>query len=240
MTQPDPQAPHGRGPDGTPLAPYGLNLDGTPRKSNRGARPGQKRTQAGKKTASSAAPTATMSNLSDEDRKGMLCELADSLVVAPLASASQVPFLASKIGAKQADALAGDAFILAHYFPGIADGLILLSKTKPATLAWLDKMEQNAPYVVLANALLQAGKAIAGNHINPNPSLASAGRSLAAIRMQAMADAVNAQAAAMRQGPAPAPMRDPSPEFVPPSEEQFEEAAARAAMENDPTLAFRR
>jgi hypothetical protein len=229
MTQPDSQAPHGRDGNGVPLAPYGLNLDGTPRKSNRGARAGQKK-GAGPATARKATttPQAVMSNLSDSDRKGMLCELADMMVVTPLASASQIPFLAGRIGSRQADALAGDAFILAQYFPGIADGLILLSKTKPATLAWLDKAEANAPYLVLANALLQAGKAVAENHFNPNPRVAQAGRSLAAMKVAAMAEAVNAQAAAMAGEQADREM----------NAEMFERAAYDRATQNDPTVQF--
>jgi hypothetical protein len=224
MTQPDSSAPHGRDGNGTPLAPYGLNVDGSPRKSNRGARAGQRKT-GGSASArkSSAAPTVAGSSLSDADRKGMLCELADMMLTSPLASASQVPFIVNRIGPKQSDAIAGDAFILSQYFPGIADGLILLSKTKPHTLAWLDKLEENAPMVVLTNALLRAGKAVADNHFNPNPRVAQAGRSLAALRMAQMAEAVNAQAAAM------------APDFTP---EDFEKAAYDRTVQEDPTVLF--
>lgn len=211
----DPKAPHGYDADGkTPLAPFGLNLDGTPRKSNRGARPGQRgnRGSAAKKTGPRAVPTGSVSSLTDVERKGMLCELADMLVVSPLATASQAPPLRSKIG-RHADALAGDAFILSQYVPGIADGLILLSKTKPRALAWLDKVEESAPFAVLAGALFSAGKAMLENHMNPNPGLAQAGRSLAMMKMAAMADAVNAQAARVRQ------------EHPDPAAAEFEEAA---------------
>lgn len=223
MTQPDSSAPHGRDSNGVPLAPFGLNVDGSPRKSNRGARAGQKK-GTGPQAKNTAAPKVGVSSLSDSDRKGMLCELADMMIVSPLASASQIPVLATRLG-KHADALAGDAFILSQYFPGIADGLILLSKTKPHTLAWLDKLEENAPMVVLTNALLRAGKAIADNHFNPNPKVAQAGRSLAALRMAQMAEAVNAQAAAM------------ATDFTP---EDFERAAYDNAVKNgnDPTVQF--
>jgi hypothetical protein len=196
MTTPiDPRAPHGRDNNGTPLAPYGHNIDGTPRKSNRGARAGQKGNGGRRKSPASAGPVTVVSNLSDTDRKGMLTELADMFIVSPLASASQVPFIKSRIGSRQTDALAGDAFILAQYMPGIADGLILWSKTKPGTLAWLDKLEGAAPALVFTNALLAAGKAIADNHMNPNPSVANAGRALAALKIAQMANAVNEQAA---------------------------------------------
>jgi len=222
MTQPDAAAPHGRDSNGVPLTPYGINVDGSPRKSNRGARAGQKK-GAGPAAKKTAAPQVGVSSLSDSDRKGMLCELADMMLVSPLASASQVPILASRLGARQTDALAGDAFILSQYMPSIADGLILLSKTKPHTLAWLDKLEENAPMVVLTNAILRAGKALADNHFNPNPRVAQAGRSLAALRMAQMAEAVNAQAAAM------------APDFTP---EDFEKAAFDRAVQEDPTVQF--
>jgi hypothetical protein len=135
-----------------------------------------------------------MSNLSDIERKGMICDLADGIIVAPLAGLSRLPFLAARIGKTQTDALAGDAFILSQYMPHIADGAILLSKTKPQTLAWLDKLEQNAPYILLTQALLGAAKAIAENHFRPDPRVAEAGRNLAATKVAQMAAAVNAEA----------------------------------------------
>lgn len=226
MSQPDSGAPHGRDSNGVPLAPYGLNVDGSPRKSNRGARAGARK-GTGPASKRNTIPTVTGSNLSDEDRKGMLCELGDMFVVGPLASLSQVPFIAKYIGTRQTNALAGDAFILSQYFPGIADGAILLSKTKPRTLAWLDKLETNAPYLVLANAISRAAKALAENHFNPNPSLAQAGRSLAALRMAEMAAAVIAQEAVMR-GKGESEMNP----------EQFERAAYDRARETDPTVQF--
>lgn len=226
MTYPDPSAPHGRDANGTPLAPFGLNVDGSPRKSNRGARAGQKSGMA--KARRTTTPVMSGSNLSDTDRKGMLCELADMFIVSPLASASQVPILITRMGAKQANALAGDAFILAQYMPGIADGMILWSKTKPGALAWLDKMEEAAPVVVLINAILRAGKAVADNHLNPNPRVAQAGRSLAALRVAQMAEAVNAQAAAMTPD---VPVPDTTAEA-------FEQAGYNQAVQNDPTIEF--
>lgn len=194
MTQAlDTAAPHGRDANGTPLAPYGLNVDGSPRKSNRGARAGQKGNGAGRKPSArrSAGPQMATSNLSDDERKQLLSELTDAFVVAPLAGLSTVPFLAKRIGPAQTDALAGDAFIISQYAPSVFDGAILLSKTKPSTLAWLDKIETNAPYLLLAQAGLSMAKALALNHLNPDARLASAGRSMAQVRMAQMAEAVN-------------------------------------------------
>lgn len=197
MTQPETVlAPHGRDANGTPLTPYGLTVQGNPRKSNRGARPGQRGNKNG--TMRSSAPTRTGSNLSDQDRKGMLTELADMFITGPLASASQVPFIAKYIGPRQTDALAGDAFIISQYLPAMADGAILMAKTKPGLLAWLDKLENAAPQIILASAVLEAGKAVIANHFNPNPRVAAAGRHLAAIKIARMAERVNEEAARMQ------------------------------------------
>lgn len=183
---PDP-APHGRDEHGVPLAPYGWNTDGSPRKSNRGRR------AAGRPAPAPSAKPTLKTNLKDSERKSMLVDLADMFLITPLAGVSQSPALTRKLG-RHADALAGDAFILAQYAPGIADALILLSKTKPKTLAWLDRAEENAPYALLAKVGIDMIKSFAQNHLTPDPRLAKAGRNLAMLRMQQMADAVNAEA----------------------------------------------
>lgn len=200
LKKPDP-APHGRDEAGIPLAPHGYNTDGTPRKSNRGRRA----------TPSAAKPAATSvrSNLTDAKRKSLLVDLVDTLLATPLAAMSQAPAAVAKLG-RHADALAGDAFIISHFAGPVADGLIVLSKTKPAALSWLDKTEENAPYLLLAQAGFQMAKALVENHMRPDPQLAKAGRNMVQIRMAQMAAVVNAEADRLaRQAPAPAP--DPVP-----------------------------
>lgn len=202
MTSPTPDAPHGYEEDGiTPKAPYGLNVDGTPRKSNRGARPGQ-RGNGGRATAPTgsrkvAAAISGKTNLTNAKRKEMLCGLADMALVTPLASISVAPFLKSKIGEAQTNALAADAVIVKRFMPEIADGLIVLSETKPGALAWLDSVEDKAPYLLLLQAGLGIAKAVIENHRAPNPELAAAGRTLVRMDMARMADQINAEAAAM-------------------------------------------
>lgn len=208
-------APHGRDENGVPLAPYGLNIDGTPRKSNRGrpsATPGTR-----------PAASSVKGNLTDLQRKSMLGDLLDALIIGPLARASQTPALANRIG-RHADALAGDAFILSQYAPGIFDGLILLSKTKPQTLAWMDKAESNAPYVLLAQVGFQMAQAMVANHMRPNPSLAEAGRNLAALRLAQMAEAVNAEAERIKRS---------SAAYIQP-----ETPVAEPQFSDDPTVQF--
>jgi hypothetical protein len=194
----DPEAPHGRDESGAPLAPYGYKTDGTPRLSRRGAQAGQQGNGNATRRPSSATARAKVTSLTDVQRKGMLVDLADSLIVTPLASASQVKAIVDRVGPKQADALAADAFVLGQFMPHLADGLIVLSKTKPATLSWLDKAEENAPYLMLAQVGVQMAKALVANHVKPNPSFAAAGRSYANMRLAAMADEINRQADAVR------------------------------------------
>jgi hypothetical protein len=181
---PDP-APHGRDETGAPLAPYGLNIDGTPRKSNRG----RQRTP-GVRTSTPTVRT----NLKDSERKSMLVDLVDMFFTTPLAGVSKAPRLINRIGRRHADALAGDAFILAQSTPALADAAILLAKTRPGLLSWMDKAEENAPYLLLAKVGSDMVKAFIQNHLNPNPALADAGRNLAMLRMAQMAEAVNAEA----------------------------------------------
>lgn len=185
-------APHGRNEDGTPKTPYGINVDGTPRKSNRGARRGQK----GNGAARKVGPAKT-SNMTDKKRREMLIGLTDMMVVTPLAGLSLSPQVEKRIGKTHTDALAGDAVILSHFSPGLADGLIMLSQSKPSALAWLDSVEDKAPYLLLAQVGVQVAKALISNHTTPNPELAQAGRVMAAMKVQAMADEINREADAM-------------------------------------------
>jgi hypothetical protein len=186
-------APHGRDDSGTPLAPYGLNLDGSPRKSNRGARPGQRQGGRGRPKS----PGVKTTSKTDRQRKETLLGLADMFLVTPLAAASASPQVEKRFGPRQCAALAGDAVLLANYGPGLADGLIELSQTKPAVLSWLDSVEEKAPWIMLASVGLQLTKAVVENHLNPNPELANAGRVMLQMKSQQMVDAINAEARAM-------------------------------------------
>jgi hypothetical protein len=187
--KPGPEAPHGRDENGTPLAPYGLKVDGTPRLSTRGATAGGFGNKAGSTTA-----RAKLGSLTDQQRKGMLCDLGDSFVVTPLATASSAPAVVSRIGGQKADALAGTAFIISQYAPHLADAMIVLSKTKPGALAWMDKAEQHAPYLMLMQVGVQMTKALVTNFINPDREYATAGRQYANMRLKAMANEINRQA----------------------------------------------
>lgn len=187
-------APHGRNEDGTPKTPYGVNLDGTPRKSNRGARPGQR---GNGNRARKAGPGAKLNNATDAQRKAALCSLGEMAITAPLAALSASPVVAKRFGQDQANALAGDAVILNEAMPAIADGLIVLSQSKPGALAWLDQVEEKAPYLLLASVGVQVMKALVTNHMNPNPKLAEAGRLRARMAQEAMILAVEEEAARM-------------------------------------------
>jgi len=191
----DAAAPHGRGEDGKPLAPYGVKADGTPRLSNRGARPGQRGN--GNRARARRRPGAKASSPTDVQRKEQLIALGEMGIIAPLAAASFSPFVVNRFGQKQADALAGDAVILTQFLPGLADGLIVLAQSKPGALAWLDQVEDKAPYLLLANVGIQVAKALISNHMDPNPRLAKSGRLQAAMRAEMLAAAIEQQAAEM-------------------------------------------
>jgi hypothetical protein len=222
------EAPHGYEDDGvTPKAPYGFNIDGTPRKSGRGRRPGA----AGVKAK--PAMTAKPSSLSDQQRVGMLGELLMQFVVAPLATASQVPAVRSRLG-KHADALAGDAFILSQTAQPVFEGLTVMSKQKPKLLAWMDKIEENAGMAMVISGLIGAGKAIAANHMNPSPGMADAGRNLARMHMEALAAQVNEQAAAQRAQMEAAAARTAAAGPEP----SWEQTAQANSFRDEPTLQF--
>lgn len=196
MSEPrDPKAPHGRDENGEPLAPYGLKVDGTPRLSRRGAAPGQRGN--GNSRASSGRKVASGNKQVDAKRKEMLLALTDMVVVTPLAGLSASPMLEKRFGKKHTDAFAGDAVIVSHFAPSLADSLIVLSQSKPGALAWLDQVEEKAPYLMLAQVGLQMAKAFVGNHMNPDPRLADAGRTLVQMRAAQMAQAIEDEAAAM-------------------------------------------
>lgn len=191
MAERDLDAPHGRDENGEPLAPYGYKVDGKPRKSRRGAAPGQRG------NGNSRATAAKTSKNTDAKRKEMLLALTDMVVVTPLAGLSASPMLEKRLGKQQTDAFAGDAVIVSHFAPSLADSLIVLSQTKPGALAWLDQVEEKAPYLMLAQVGIQMTKAFIGNHMNPDPRLAESGRTLVRMKAAQMAQAIEDEAAAM-------------------------------------------
>lgn len=176
-------APHGRDENGVPNAPFGKNLDGTPRKSNRGARAGQK---------GNATPVKRTVSKTDRDRRDAVITMVNTMVVMPLAAASIAPPVVARIGQTQADALAGDAYLLNQYTPAIADGLIVLGQSKPGILRWLDQAEEKAPYLALTMAVVQLAQAVVINHRNPNPAMAQAAREAVLGAVQEAQEAQNA------------------------------------------------
>lgn len=191
MLEKTPEAPHGYGPDGKPLAPFGFKADGTPKKDNRGRAPGTRvpgpKKNAGKKTPQGRTQAET---------KQMLLGLAD-VVSMPLVGASRSPLVKKRIGERQAMALSGDAVIFQSHAPQLADVLIEMSQTKPGLLAFLDTVEEKAPYFALMQVGMSMTKAFVQNHMSPDERLANAGQTLAAMRAAQMAEEIERQAAAM-------------------------------------------
>jgi len=190
----DEKAPHGYEDDGvTPKTPYGIKVDGTPRKSRRGATAGSRGN-----TASPAKKTsAPRKSATDVQRKSMFVDMTTNFVVMPLIAASRATPVVRKIGQNQANALAGDGYIISQLAGPIFDGLNVYSQTNPKALSWLDTVEEKAPILQLAMVGIQLIKAIAANHITPNPEMAEAGRQTvknAAEQMMAEVERMAAEA----------------------------------------------
>lgn len=217
------EAPHGYEDDGvTPKAPYGWTADGErPRVSNRGRPP---------KKAAAKGPTAVQGNSAGakkarEQRDGLIA-LADA-VLSPAMAAMSNPAVARKVGEKKAAGVAGSLLIVEGYVPAYADWIVALSTTKPGLLSWMDRMEDNAPYIQGAIITAQLVKAVASNMMAPDYRLAAAAKLKAKIRAAQMAEMVEAEARAMgislldepepvRQHPNPVDMNDaPYPAGVP-------------------------
>lgn len=187
----DPEAPHGRDDDGTPLAPYGFKTDGSPRLSNRGAR---------SKNAAPKAPPSMSGNGAGakklrEQRDGLI-SLADA-VLSPAMAAMSNPGVTRKVGERRAAGLAGSLLIVDGYVPAYADWIVALSTTKPGMLAWMDRMEDKAPYIQGAIITMQLVKAVASNMADPDMRLAAAARLKAKVRAAQMAEMVEAEARRM-------------------------------------------
>jgi len=145
----------------------------------------------------SKAKAATKANEVDQRRKELLVSLTDMFVSTPLAGASLSPALRKRIGDKHTGALAGDAVILSTFMPHVADGLVVLSQSKPSVMSWLDSVEEKAPYLMLAQVGMQMTKAFISNHLNPDERLANAGRLAAQMRVAKMAQDIEDEARAM-------------------------------------------
>lgn len=192
----------GTDPADTDPAPYGRKADGTPRKSRGGRPPGRRNNTTTTTTrarstgrAANRGPSASLKAKADQRRREALLGLVDSFVVMPLAGLSVSGTLERRFGNRQTDALAADALVLHAYAPQAVEALIVLSQSKPNALAWLDRVEDNAPYVLLAAVGIQMARALAENHLNPDARAAAAGRQLAAVKTTQMIAEIQRQAA---------------------------------------------
>lgn len=216
--KPDPKAPHGFDEDGTtPLAPYGFKTDGTPRLSKRG------RTSAKAPAGTSATKGRGASAAKARSQRDGLLQLADALISPAMAAASN-PGVAARIGAQRAAGIAGSLVIVDGFVPAYVDQVVALSQSKPGMLAWMDRLEDSAPYMGLAIVTAQMVKAIATNMLAPDPRLAEAARLKARVRAAQMAAAVEEEA--RRQGVS----LTPEPEPVHEQPTAYEPAAAGVAV----------
>ncbi|MGW2795173.1 hypothetical protein ACWC9H_35350 [Streptomyces sp. NPDC001251] len=188
----DPEAPHGRDEQGVPLAPFGLKTDGTPRISNRG--------RTAKAPAKKATPNTksgrTAAKRTHQQTRSQLVELVGMLTT-PLAAAASSPPMVDRLGPDKAMALCGSAVIIDAHAEPAADALIQLAQSKPGVLAWMDKVEEKAPYLALLQVGASLGRALVGNFMRPSPELAEAGRKMVAIRAVRMAQAIEEEYASL-------------------------------------------
>lgn len=180
----NPDAPWGYEEDEvTPKAPLGYKADGKPKISNRGRKAG---------SAGPSAPRARSTSSrksSPQQHAGMLATMIDMMVVVPLAGASKSDAVVKRIGAKHTEALAGDAAIISHYRDPLINGVMILAQAKPGVLAWMDTMEEKAPWLILAKVGADIATAIVKNHMEPNEQLAEAGMATAQDAVDAMQNA---------------------------------------------------
>ena len=185
------KAPHGRDEQGTPLAPYGYKVNGDPKISNRGRAPAPPK-KGTKNTRSGQQPRGR----THSETRTQLIELF-GMVTTPLAAASDSPVVRKRLGDRQAMALAGDALIIDAYAPPLVDGVMKLAESKPGLLAWMDKAEDVAPYLMLAQVTGQLAKTLIGNHLAPDPNLAAGGRNMAKVRVAKHAAWIEQESRAM-------------------------------------------
>lgn len=181
----DLEAPHGRDEQGVPLAPYGHRADGRPKMSARGRPKAPAKKPAPNVRSGSRKRTRT-------ETKHQLVELVGMLTTS-VAAAAESPSLRKRLGDKgdeRAMAMSGAAVIIdAHAEPG-ADALIQLAQVKPGVLAWMDQVEDKAPYLALMKVGLSLTKSLVQNFMRPDPALAEAGRKMVAVRAARMAAAI--------------------------------------------------
>lgn len=185
------KAPHGRDEQGTPLAPYGHKANGDPKKSNRGrvAAPQKKSTA---NVRSGSRPKARTRS----ETKDKLMELVGMVTMGMVKASDNGP-LRKKIGERHATAMAGDAVIVEAVMPDVLDGVILYAERKPGLLAWMDKAEEAAPALLIAQGFATMATAIVQNHMNPDARLAMAARSMVKVKAARLAAAIEQEAAAL-------------------------------------------
>lgn len=180
----DPEAPHGRDTDGTPLAPYGLKADGTPKVSNRGR----------KSSGTAPAPKSSSAREREAREKAkLLADFGDALLT-PVYPVVRSGVLKKRFGEKKADALAGSLVILDAFVPRYAEHAVAWDQSHPGFLSWMDRIDDKTPIVAMAFTTIELVKALAGNWSNPDPRLAHAALTKSVLRPFQLAEAIEAEA----------------------------------------------
>jgi len=186
----DMEAPHGRDDQGVPLAPYGLKADGTPRLSNRGRPSGGTAPAPKKKSAGGGGRSS--SKRSRTDTVSQLVELS-SMLTTPMVGAADSPGVRKKIGERRALGVMGLAVLIDAHAEPAAEAVYVMSQTKPGLLAWMDKVEDKAGLLMLAQVGVSFARAAVQNFMQPSEELAQAARDMVAAKAQRYAAAVQEQ-----------------------------------------------
>ncbi|MEH0582554.1 hypothetical protein QBA54_50860 [Streptomyces sp. B21-108] len=130
-----------------------------------------------------------------ETKEKLLELVADG--TASIAKLADTRLVRAKLGEKHADALVGDAVIIGAVASPVLDGVIMYAEKKPGLLAWMDKAEEAVPALLIFKGLSTMAAAIVQNHLDPNPDLTHAGRSMVRLQAARYAAAIEAEAAAL-------------------------------------------
>lgn len=148
----DPEAPHGRNPDGTPKAPYGYKQDGTPKISAAGRPPSDKPKGLG---AQSVKPGTAKKVGAVDDAVKFKAQANDLIVQCAQGLA---------LGGMVKPELALDAWALDRSAEPLSECLGEIAAQYPVVARVLAGSGKATPFIGLAAALIPLGMQIAENH----------------------------------------------------------------------------
>lgn len=148
MSEPDPEAPFGRKPDGTP---YKRNPENYRRGENHPRSSGDDAKSPGRRKRSPVAPAVKFST---QERTRRVFEFL-TIPVGAVAVAAQVT---------QNAPLMADAVVLGHAAPGLAEAVAKVAEQEDKFAQIVDNLISTGPYAALFGAVVPLVVQIAANH----------------------------------------------------------------------------